>query len=100
MKKISSIHKEFGRWFKKKVIDYSHASYYKDKYEEGWEAALRWIQREYMKAREGRDVRFDLGLCDLLKKELGEPFVAKNTEFIIKVEEELKADAEKSCWSK
>lgn len=54
-----------------------------------WRAALEWIQRELQRAREGNDVRYDLGLYDMLKKELGEPFVTKHTEFIMKVDEEL-----------
>lgn len=42
--------KEFELWFKKKEAGYSHAAYYTDKYEEGWEAALEWAltqQSEY-----------------------------------------------------
>ncbi len=63
--------KEFEKWYKKEHKRESNPNVFYGA-ELGWKAALEWIQREYMKAREGRDVRFDLGLWDMLKYELDE----------------------------
>ena len=41
-------------------------------YNLGWKAALEMVQRWYQEAREGRPQTFDLGLWDMLKKELDE----------------------------
>lgn len=89
--------KEFEKWWRE---DYSKQKFWEPEppssiAECAWKAALKWIQRELQKAREGRDVRFDLGLYDMLKKELGESFVTKHTDFIMKVEEEINAKTQK-----
>jgi len=60
---------EFEKWWKEKIKERSFPRCVaRQPCEDTWKAALEWIQDSYKFARDG----FDLGLWDMIKKELGE----------------------------
>lgn len=66
--------KQFEKWLKEDSIKsgYLYDEEAERQREKGWRAALEMVQRWYMEVREGRPQTFDLGLWDMLKKELEE----------------------------